>query len=64
MQIMDTNELYELLKELSTLENELENTVNSGMVSSCRLRKYKYMLNDIKKEKMEIEEELSEINNS
>ena len=57
------DDLIELLDELSTLESELEDTVNSGMVSSCRLRKYKYMLNDIKNEKMEIEEELRETNN-
>lgn len=62
---MDKNDdLIEILEELSTLEAELEETVNSGMVSSCRLRKYKYMLNNIKKEKMEIEEELRETYNS
>ncbi len=62
---MDKNDdLIEILEELSTLEAELEDTVNSWMVISCRLRKYKYMLNNIKKEKMEIEEELRETNNS
>ena len=59
---MDSKELYELLEELSTLESTLENTINSGMVSSCKSSKYKHMLNDIKKEKVETEKELCEIN--